>query len=64
MIFGGVLERHPKIRVAFAHGGGSFPGTIARIEHGFQVRPDLCQTKTKANPLSYLGKIWGMFQLE
>ena len=40
MIFGGVLEQFPKLRVAFAHGGGSFPFTLGRIEHGFKVRPD------------------------
>lgn len=28
MIFGGVLERLPRLRVLFAHGAGSFPGTI------------------------------------
>ena len=42
LIFGGVLERLPRLRVAFAHGGGAFPGTIGRIEHGFEARPDLC----------------------
>ena len=35
MIFGGVFEKLPKLRVAFAHGGGSFPATIGRIEHGY-----------------------------
>ena len=40
-IFGGVLERLPKLRIAFAHGGGAFPATIGRIEHGFEARPDL-----------------------
>ncbi len=54
MIFGGVFERFPKLRVAFAHGGGAFPFTIGRIEHGFHVRPDLCATNNKANPRSYL----------
>jgi aminocarboxymuconate-semialdehyde decarboxylase len=54
MIFGGVFERFPKLRVAFAHGGGAFPFTIGRIEHGFHVRPDLCATDNKANPRSYL----------
>ena len=41
MMFGGVFERFPKLRVAFAHGGGAFPFTIGRIEHAFHVRPDL-----------------------
>jgi aminocarboxymuconate-semialdehyde decarboxylase len=58
MIFGGILERVPKLRVAFAHGGGSFPATIGRIEHGFNVRPDLCAVDNKVNPREYLGKFY------
>lgn len=58
LIFGGVLERLPKLRFCFAHGGGSFPGTIGRIEHGFRVRPDLCAVDNKKNPRSYLGKFY------
>src|SRR5204862_5026895 len=54
MIFGGVFERFPTLRVAFAHGGGAFPFTAGRIEHAFHVRPDLCATDSKANPRSYL----------
>ena len=54
MIFGGVFERFPKLRVAFAHGGGAFPFTVGRIEHAFHVRPDLCATDSKANPRNYL----------
>jgi aminocarboxymuconate-semialdehyde decarboxylase len=57
-IFGGVFERFPKLRVAFAHGGGSFPGTIGRIEHGFNVRPDLCAVDNAVNPREYLGKFY------
>ena len=56
MIFGGVFERFPKLRVAFAHGGGAFPFTIGRIEHAFHVRPDLCATDNSANPRSYLAR--------
>lgn len=58
MIFGGVFERLPKLRVAFAHGGGSFPATIGRIEHGFKVRPDLCAVDNNVNPKEYLGKFY------
>jgi aminocarboxymuconate-semialdehyde decarboxylase len=54
MIFGGVFERFPKLRVAFAHGGGAFPFTVGRIEHGFHVRPDLCATDNRTNPRNYL----------
>jgi aminocarboxymuconate-semialdehyde decarboxylase len=58
MIFGGVFERLPKLRVAFAHGGGAFPGALGRIEHGFNVRPDLCAIDNNKNPRTYLGKFW------
>ena len=54
MIFGGVFERLPNLKVAFAHGGGSFPATIGRIEHGFNVRPDLVAIDNKENPRKYL----------
>ncbi len=58
MIFGGVFEKFPNLRVAFAHGGGSFPLTIGRIEHGFNVRPDLCAVDNIINPRHYIGNFW------
>ncbi len=58
MIFGGVFEQFPKLRVAFAHGGGSFPFTIGRIEHGFNVRPDLVAVDNAINPRNYLNSFW------
>ncbi|MFN2439428.1 MAG: amidohydrolase family protein, partial [Chitinophagaceae bacterium] len=58
LIFGGVFEKFPKLRIAFAHGGGSFPYTVGRIEHGFNVRPDLVQTDNSINPRYYLGNFW------
>lgn len=58
MIFGGVFERLPKLRVMFAHAGGSFLPTIGRIEHGFECRPDLVAIDNNVNPRKYLGKFW------
>ena len=58
MIFGGIFERFPKLRVAFAHGGGSFPITIGRIQHGYDVRPDLTAIDNQVSPREYLGKFW------
>ena len=58
MIFSGIFEKLPKLRVAFAHGGGSFPATVGRIEHGFNVRPDLCAVDNNVNPREYLGKFY------
>ena len=58
MIFGGVFERLPKLRVAFAHGGGSFPATLGRIEHGYACRPDLVAIDNPVNPRNYVGKFF------
>lgn len=58
MIFGGVFEKLPKLRVAFAHGGGAFPFTLPRIEHGFNVRPDLCAVDNDINPQAYVGRFY------
>ena len=58
MIFGGVFEKLPKLRVAFAHGGGAFPGIIGRLEHGFNVRPDIVATANSRNPREYIGRFF------
>ncbi len=58
MIFSGLFEKLPKLRVAFAHGGGSFPATLGRIEHGFLMRPDLCAVDNNVNPREYMGRFW------
>lgn len=57
LIFGGVLERLPRLRVAVAHGGGAFPFTLGRIEHGFRVRPDLCAVDNPVPPSRYLDRL-------
>ena len=58
LIFSGVLEKLPNLRIAFAHGGGEFPATIGRIEHGFNVRPDLCAIDNDKNPRDYLDRMY------
>ncbi len=58
MIFSGIFEKLPKLRVNFAHAGGSFLPTIGRIEHGFNCRPDLVAIDNNVNPRNYLGKFW------
>jgi aminocarboxymuconate-semialdehyde decarboxylase len=58
LIFGGVLEKLPRLRIAFAHGGGAFPGIIGRLEHGFSARPDLVAIKNKKAPKEYLDRIY------
>lgn len=58
LIFGGVLERLPALKVAIAHGGGSFVATAGRISHGFKVRPDLCATQSSIDPNKYLSRLY------
>jgi len=58
LIFGGVLERLPNLRIAFAHGGGSFPLTLGRIRHGFDCRPDLVAIDNPHDPAKYLSQIY------
>ncbi|MEQ8476470.1 amidohydrolase family protein [Fulvivirga sp.] len=58
MIFSGIFERLPNLRVNFVHAGGSFLPTIGRIEHGFNCRPDLVAIDNPINPREYLSKFW------
>lgn len=58
LIFSGVLERLPELRICFAHGGGAFPATIGRIDHGFNVRPDLCAVDNPHGPRKYLDRLY------
>ncbi|MDX2148841.1 MAG: amidohydrolase family protein [Planctomycetota bacterium] len=54
MLFAGVLDRLPRLRVCFAHGGGSFPGTLGRIAHGHACRPDLVACHNPRPPTDYV----------
>ena len=58
MIFSGIFEKLPNLRVNFVHAGGSFLPTIGRIEHGFNCRPDLVAIDNPINPREYLSKFW------
>lgn len=58
LIFSGTLEKCRDLRICFAHGGGAFPATIGRIEHGFNVRPDLCAVDNPHSPRRYLSRMY------
>jgi aminocarboxymuconate-semialdehyde decarboxylase len=58
MIFGGVFDRFPNLKVMFSHAGGSFPFTLGRISHGYHARPDLCAINGVQDPASYMGRFW------
>jgi aminocarboxymuconate-semialdehyde decarboxylase len=54
LILGGVLERLPRLRICFAHGGGAFPAALGRLDHGHRVRPEA--KKFIARPPSHYAK--------
>ena len=56
IIFSGILDRHPTLRICAAHGGGYLPHYISRSNHAYDVRPE---SKTmKERPSEYLKKMW------
>jgi aminocarboxymuconate-semialdehyde decarboxylase len=54
LIFGGVLDRHPKLQVNLPHGGGALPILIGRLDHGWQVRSEFDHAKMPNPPSAYL----------
>jgi len=52
LIFGGVMDRFPKLEVNLPHAGGTFPWLIGRWDHGAKVRPELKHMREP--PSSYL----------
>jgi aminocarboxymuconate-semialdehyde decarboxylase len=56
LIFGGVLDRYPELKICAAHGGGYLPSYIGRSDHGFDVRPEAAQIRCK--PSEYLKRIY------
>jgi aminocarboxymuconate-semialdehyde decarboxylase len=56
VIFSGVLDRHPALRIVAAHGGGYLPTAIGRSDHAWHVRPEA--RGCAAPPSSYLGRLW------
>ena len=56
LIFDGVLDRHPALKLLAAHGGGYLPAYIGRTDHGYAVRPEIDRLKQK--PSDYLKQIY------
>ncbi|MFC3579158.1 amidohydrolase family protein [Sphingomonas hylomeconis] len=57
LIFGGVLDRYPGLRICVAHGGGYMPSYWGRMDHGWRARAD-CREDCRHLPSSYLKKLW------
>lgn len=53
LIWSGLMERFPRLKVCFAHGGGSFPYILPRLDQGWNVWPHLRLT---THPPSHYAK--------
>jgi aminocarboxymuconate-semialdehyde decarboxylase len=57
LIFDGVLEDLPSLKLCVAHGGGFLPAYAGRMDHAHRVRPD-CRRRIHAIPSSYLKRLY------
>jgi len=57
LIFGAVLERWPRIRWCFSHGGGAFASIVARLDHGWRVMED-ARGAIPQPPSHYARRVW------
>jgi aminocarboxymuconate-semialdehyde decarboxylase len=56
VIFSGVLDRHPELKIVAAHGGGYLPTYIGRSDHAWRVRPEA--HRCAEAPSAYLRRLW------
>jgi aminocarboxymuconate-semialdehyde decarboxylase len=56
LIFSGVLDRHPRLTLIAAHGGGYLPTFLGRSDHAWQVRPEARECQRP--PSSYLRSLY------
>ncbi|HLT01596.1 MAG TPA: amidohydrolase family protein [Geminicoccaceae bacterium] len=57
LIFDGVLERFPGLKIFAAHGGGYLPAYAARMDHAWHARED-CRQHISAPPTTYLKRVY------
>lgn len=57
LIFGGVMERHPEIKIVLVHGGGYLPAYAARMDHAYHAREDVREGLPKT-PGEYLRRFY------
>jgi aminocarboxymuconate-semialdehyde decarboxylase len=55
LIYGGVLERHPKLRFVLYHAGGTLPALIGRLDMGYRLMPE-CKQAIPRPPSTYLSQ--------
>jgi len=57
LVFGGVLERYPTLKVLLVHGGGFVPYQAGRWAHGWHVRPEP-KVNVKRSPEPWIDRFY------
>jgi aminocarboxymuconate-semialdehyde decarboxylase len=57
LIFGGVLDAHPRLKICVAHGGGFLPAYSGRMDHAHGARSD-CRREITKKPTRHLAKLY------
>lgn len=55
LIYGGVLERHPALKVVLYHAGGALHAVVGRLDMGYRIVPE-CRKAIPRPPSSYVGQ--------
>jgi aminocarboxymuconate-semialdehyde decarboxylase len=56
LVFSGLLDRHPAVRIVAAHGGGYLPTYLGRSDHAWNVRPE--SQRAAEPPSAYVRRMW------
>lgn len=57
LVFGGVLDTYPGLKICIAHGGGYVPAYAGRMDHGYHARPD-CRANLSEPPSTFIRKLY------
>ncbi|MGI9556986.1 MAG: amidohydrolase family protein [Solirubrobacterales bacterium] len=57
IMHGGVIERHPELKVVLVHGGGFLPYQVGRLDHSWEVREEP-KVNIDKRPSEYLDRFW------
>jgi aminocarboxymuconate-semialdehyde decarboxylase len=55
LIYGGVLERHPNLRIVLYHAGGALPAIVGRLDMGYRLIPE-CRGAIPRPPSTYVSQ--------
>jgi aminocarboxymuconate-semialdehyde decarboxylase len=57
LIYGGVLERHPRLKIVLYHAGGALPALVGRLDMGYRLVPE-CSKAIPRSPSSYVSQFY------